>query len=433
MTNMETTIEAARTAINNKQDASITAVRNRMDVISDLVRDGHIDEIHRFQQIRQKVIDFNIAQGELRAQFDSSQVYVSRQLAEIIDETKTSANNQDQLVKQVQQTYETMGMNQSESTQKLRDISAAVNVANNDIKEHISATFLAVPNVDVLTRSFRSEVRSILITEMAPILSRTGQRNESVVSRLEHLVDVMSVQLGQRSTEANIFGVQTEPIPVAEQNPDTNTTLIPYSNQRTSHTEGETLTKPYEHQRQTVNIFRQRWRFRMRIGSVAIEVQTTKRRREGNPKGDTSFAICIHFLPDQSIFSLPGLSISWATGPDERGFYQIAPMISIYPILADDHPVWNALQRGDLKCMQDMLANGDVSLRSKDIFGYNLLHVSVLLISEKIIMVSQSFLLRRIESFVVGDSLVSKLHKIKAMTKYMKLCARLPKKRPHLC
>jgi hypothetical protein len=258
---------------------------------------------------------------------------------------------------------------------------------------------------------------------MAPILSRTGQRNESVVSRLEHLVDVMSVQLGQRSTEANIFGAQTEPIPVAEQNPDTNTTLIPYSNQRTSRTEGETLTKPFEHQRQTVNIFRQRWRYKMRIGSVAIEVQTTSRRREGSPKGDTSFAICIHFLPDQSVFSFPGLSISWATGPDKGGFYQLAPMISMYPILAPDHPVWNAISRGDLKCVQDMLTNGDVSLRSKDVNGYNLLHVSVLLIWKKIFMVSQSFLLRRIESFVVGDSLVSKLHKIKAMTKYMKIFA----------
>jgi hypothetical protein len=138
MNHVETTIEAARTAINNKQDASITAVRNRMDVISGLVRDGHIDEIHRLQQLRQKAIVLNIAQGELRAQFDSSQAHVSRQLAEIIDETKTSANNQDQLVKQVQQTYESMGMNQSESTQKLRDISAAVNFANSDIKEHIT-------------------------------------------------------------------------------------------------------------------------------------------------------------------------------------------------------------------------------------------------------------------------------------------------------
>jgi hypothetical protein len=433
MTNMETTIEAARYAINNKQDASITAVRNRMDVISDLVRDGHIDEIHQLQQIRQKAIDLNIAQGELRTQFDSSEAHVSRQLAEIIDETKTSANNQDQLMKQIQQTYKTIGMNQSESTQKLRDISAAVNVANSDIKEHISATFLAVPNVDILTRSFRSEVRSILITEMAPILSRTGQRNESVVSRLEHLVDVMSVQLGQRSTEANIFGVQTEPISVAEQNPDTNTTLIPYFNQRTSHTEGETLTKPYEHQRQTVNIFRQRWRFRMRIGSVAIEVQTTKRRREGNPKGDTSFAICIHFLPDQSIFSLPGLSISWATGPDERGFYHIAPMISIYPILADDHPVWDALEQGDLKCVQDMLANGDVSLRSKDTYGWNLLHVSVFPYLGKNNHRSPTIPAQRIESFVVGDSLVSKLHKVKAMTKYMKICARYTNKNDLIC
>jgi hypothetical protein len=377
MTNMETTIEAARTAINNKQDASITAVKNRMDVISDLVRDGHIDEIHRLQQIRQKAIDVNTAQGELLAQFDSSQAHVSRQLAEIIHDTKTSANNQDQLVKQVQQTYDTMGTYQSESTQKLRDINTAMNVANSDIKEHISATFLAVPNVDVLTKRFRSEVRSFMKTEMAPILSRTGQRNEAVARRLDHLVDVMSVQLGQRSTEANIFGAQTESIPAAEHHPDTNSTSTPHSNRRIPPTESKALTKPFLHQRQTVNIFRQRWRYRMRIGSVAIEVQTTSRRREGSPKGDTSFAICIHFLPDQSVFSFPGLSISWATGPDERGFYQLAPMISTYPILARDHPVWNAISRGDLECVQDMLTNGEVSLRSKGIDGHNLLHVSV--------------------------------------------------------
>jgi hypothetical protein len=38
-------------------------------------------------------------------------------------------------------------------------------------------------------------------------------------------------------------------------------------------------------------------------------------------------------------------------------------------------------------------------------------------------MVFQSFLLQSIESVVVGDSLVSKLYKIKAMTKYMKIFA----------
>jgi hypothetical protein len=433
MTNMETTIEAARTAMNNKQDASITAVRNRMDVISDLVRDGHIDEIHRLQQIRQKAIDVNTAQGELLAQFDSSQAHVSRQLAEIIHDTKTSANNQDQLVKQVQQTYDTMGTHQSESTQKLRDINTAMNVANSDIKEHISATFLAVPNVDVLTKRFRSEVRSFMKTEMAPILSRTGQRDEAVARRLDHLVDVMSVQLGQRSTEANIFGAQTESIPAAEHHPDTNSTSTPHSNRRIPPTESKTLTKPFLHQRQTVNIFRQRWRYRMRIGSVAIEVQTTSRRREGNPKGDTLFAICIHFLPDQSIFSLPGLSISWATGPDERGFYHIAPMISIYPILADDHPVWNALVREDLKCVQDMLANGDVSLRSKNKYGSNFLHVSVSPCLGKSNHRSPTIPARRIESFVVGDSLVSKLHKINAMTKYLKICARYTNKNDLIC
>jgi hypothetical protein len=208
----------------------------------------------------------------------------------------------------------------------------------------------------------------------------------------------MSVQLGQRSTEANIFGAQTESILAAEHHSATNSTSTPHSNRRIPPTKSKTLTKPFLHQRQTVNIFRQRWFFEMRMGKVAIDVQTTSRRREGNPKGDTSLAICIHFLPDQSIFSLPGLSISWTTGPDERGFYHIAPMISIYPILAPDHPVWSALKRGDLECVQDMLTNGDVSLRSKDVDGYNLLHVSVLLISEKIIMVSQSFLLRKIES-----------------------------------
>jgi hypothetical protein len=35
-------------------------------------------------------------------------------------------------------------------------------------------------------------------------------------------------------------------------------------------------------------------------------------------------------------------------------------------------------------------------------------------------MVFQSFLLQSIECVVVGDSLVSKLYKIKAMTKFMK-------------
>jgi hypothetical protein len=414
MTNMETTIATARTAINNKQDTSITAVTNRMDVISDLVRDGHINEIHRLQQIRQKAIDVNTAQENLLAQFDSSQAHVSRRLAEIIHDTKTSADNQDQLVKQVQQTYDTMGTYQSETTQNLRNINAAMNVANSDIKEHIRATFLDVPNVDVLTKIFRSEVCSIMKTEMALVSSRTGQRSEAVERRLEHLIDVMSVQLGQRSTEARIFDAQTEPIPAAEQNPDMYSTHVPHFNRRTPHTESEALTNTFVHHRRTVNIFRQRWCFKMRMGKVAIDVQTTSRRREGNPKGDTSFAICIHFLPDQSIFSLPGLSISWTTGPDERGFYHIAPMISVYPILADDHPVWNASRRGDLKRVQDMLTNGDVSVRSKNKYGWNLLHVSVSPCLEKNNHRSPTLPALRSECSVVDDLLVLKLHKTKA-------------------
>ena len=127
----------------------------------------------------------------------------------------------------------------------------------------------------------------------------------------------------------------------------------------------------------SVATYRRRWYQQWRIGSIEIEVLHAFRRKNGLPLSDSIVVINIHFRPSQAILRLPGVSILYNTGPNYQGYYQLAPMIAALPILEFGHPVYQVIQHGDLRQLQQLLADGEVHIRSENQEGSTLLHVSV--------------------------------------------------------
>lgn len=83
-------------------------------------------------------------------------------------------------------------------------------------------------------------------------------------------------------------------------------------------------------------------------------------------------------MPSCRFLSHPGLFGFYSTAPTPEGYYQLAPIVSVHPVMDMDYPVHSAIRIGDLLMLQHMLASGKVYLRSLCPDGKTLLHVCIL-------------------------------------------------------
>ncbi len=90
---------------------------------------------------------------------------------------------------------------------------------------------------------------------------------------------------------------------------------------------------------------RESWCFNWRMGRLVIKLSTFRARGTSS----AYFGIVITFIPSSSWMALPGISASYTDAPNQQGYYQICPLISIIPIVSRDALVWKCIQDGDLE------------------------------------------------------------------------------------
>jgi hypothetical protein len=80
-----------------------------------------------------------------------------------------------------------------------------------------------------------------------------------------------------------------------------------------------------------VSTYSRSWLFRWKVGTLRVEVHTTRRRVSGSPTGSIHTELHAWFRPNQSLVQLPGLAVTYSYGPDQRGFYHVAPTYVLFP------------------------------------------------------------------------------------------------------
>lgn len=281
----------------------------------------------------------------------------------------------------------TLNSTRYEIRSDLSQIQPKLNTMDTNLIEMRHAFTFYASDMDVLTKIFRSEVRSALIPVLEHLRTRSEARNEEMSVRMETIVNQISHELGQHATNNKVFRQEVSNELDARNSPLDHSPLDCVSAAQDSHLRDDTeagshsslaITSLYSGSKshQQLSTSRRTWWYKWGIGSLLIDFYSTRHPSADYLERRTSFVIHVHFWPSQTLLRLPGISMCYESARTQQGYYHIAPMISTFPIISDDHPVWDVIADGDLCALQEMFAQKLVSPRCQDSSGLTLLHVS---------------------------------------------------------
>jgi len=299
--------------------------------------------------------------------------YVGRELNRINTENST-------LARKLRNHNNDLNHLRSQTEHMFAQTQHSIDAVANEVQDmHTQTTFIA-SSIDATTRVVREE----LCTTIKPIIEQAftamDTRTEARMQRIEDLIQRIAHDIGenaQQPIDTYILGNKIPRYPETLRGSlfDSSKTINQYGVDSNT-----TRAKPYEQHSDfhySVATYRRRWYQQWRIGSIEVEVLQTSHRVNGLPSSNSVFILNIHFRPSQSILRFPGISIVYRTGTNAQGYRQLAPMIATYPILDELHPVWKVIEGEELQHLQQMLASGEVQIRSEGRDGSTLLHVSV--------------------------------------------------------
>lgn len=252
-----------------------------------------------------------------------------------------------------------------------------------DLLDIRSTTTISASSTDVLTKIFRSELRSNLMAIIEQTFEICEARRESRLSRIEAMVDQISTDLGgyilalhhSRESESSsrnspqFHGQQLASMVPTDPGLSKSRRKV---NGNCPLAQVATPGRPVD----MLTTLRRSWFTKWRIGSVQIEIESRIHRKYGSPKCDSSTSIYIHFRPSQAWIRLPGLSILSSVPSYQGGILQFAPIIATFPIISWPHPVFDAITEGNVQEVQRLLESGVIHPRSQSEAGDTLLHVS---------------------------------------------------------
>lgn len=259
----------------------------------------------------------------------------------------------------------------SQFNQKLENIDTSV---------HKLHSTISASDPDGLARLFRLQLRSELKPLMEHLLKseKSTIRNEATLQQLYDSIDCMSEDLADHASTEKAFAT-TQPkdqrlfdIQSLEPAHSLAASIPTPSSNELSHSQTlmNYLSSPRRHRRA---IFRRKWTHNWFLGRFDITLEKT---REIHTSIQCYFAISIAFYPKETFCFIPAVSMQFDTGPNQSGYYQIAPLITFFPIIPLNHPIWHHVTVGNIVEVKEVFSNGLVSPRCQDENGISLLHVS---------------------------------------------------------
>lgn len=240
---------------------------------------------------------------------------------------------------------------------------------------HARTTFSA-SSIDTITRLFREEIRSIVTRLVGEISDHKESHREEALRRPGNLNDAIIRGIGsdlsaQRTFEASDwFTLHTANLnECIARRKHKQMECEPNVAQQLS-TNQESSSPHY-----TISNFKRTWSHYSRFGRLEIKVTYTNHRINGSPQSRNYTSVKVHFWPSQKYLNLPRLSAFYSTAPTTEGYKQLAPTITLHPVLANDHLAFSVMESGDLATLQNMLASRQIHLRSCDRSGATILHI----------------------------------------------------------
>ena len=248
-----------------------------------------------------------------------------------------------------------------------------------------SSTILTAPTEDLLARLFRAEIHQCLNTFM-------GSHN-SHLEDIEKKIDEMANQLGSIAGGNQQYGVW----PCQGSLPST-TIALTHIHQDSIHlapplapvtavlggsnSDYQSRPRGLHHQKWSCS-----WTFHWRIGKLRVIISTTVTKRRESPdyrvggfvSPQKSYKVTVQFIPAQSLIQLRGVELSVANRQDQRGYYQICPLLSTFAVVPSDAEVFRLVKDNNIEGIQNLFQKRLAAPSDRNESGETLLMVPSLL------------------------------------------------------
>ncbi len=124
-----------------------------------------------------------------------------------------------------------------------------------------------------------------------------------------------------------------------------------------------------------VRLSRRKWYLNLRIDFLTVDIVTFRQRNEFPFSKGVYYDISVMFYPSSRLMTLPGISLSYTNAPNQQGHTQLCPVLSHFPTIPTDAPVWAYVEEGDLDSVGKLFAQGLASPNDQNHEGWSLLMV----------------------------------------------------------
>ena len=264
-------------------------------------------------------------------------------------------------------------------------------------EEHLRTnTLLQATSGDNIIRMVRAELRRVIIPSVEDYLNAyksshntqlEGIRRDldQIVSALGHLSVVELAAKKNKGNQESATGLQDSEfrndVFFHQKPPTENMNQLPRV-LRGANLNDDHVVHSWSHS------WRQTWIFRWRIGVLKVHItasycQSPVRQQEFQafkhcraPTTRYSYHVSIDFQPAPSLHLARGILIRCKSQQDQRGSYEISPMLATFAIVPDDAEAFKCVKNRDLAGLRVLFETGLAAPTDRTESSYSLLHVS---------------------------------------------------------
>ena len=256
-----------------------------------------------------------------------------------------------------------------------------------------SCTILTAPTEDVLARIFRAELQRVIPPVVQQCFDKFKGSHDSQHEEIRKMIDEMAYQLGSRAGGNQQHDVEPchgslpetaiAPTHIHQDSIHLAAPLAPVAAVLGgSNSDYQSRPRGLHHQKWSCS-----WTFHWRIGRLRVIISTTVTKRRESPdyrvggfvSPQKSYQVTVQFIPAQSLIQLRGLELSVANRQDQRGYYQIFPLLSTFAVVPDDAEVIRFVHKNNIDGIQDLFQRRLAAPSDRDSGGSTLLMLPSLL------------------------------------------------------
>ncbi|KAL8977400.1 MAG: hypothetical protein Q9205_006790, partial [Flavoplaca limonia] len=252
----------------------------------------------------------------------------------------------------------------------IRTTLSRVSVQNNHL---VSSSTVTAPSEVLLAPIVRAELRRVIIPTVQQCFEKYKASSDRQLDDIWKTIDEMVQQFSSRSSDDGI---------------SSSSSSTPSRSQRHIHQDSVDLINPCDlrtskfgaplHQNQPKSriykIWSYSWIFHWTMGTLSVTISTSIKERSTSPDCSTSgfnppqkaYRVTVTFTPAISLYLFRGLQLSVENTLDQRGYYQICPLVSTFAVVPKDAGVMLCARSNNVEGLQSLFQRGLAAPSDRD-------------------------------------------------------------------